>query len=38
MMVSEQTQNFLRRDLGEKRKQYKQFFQSYEVFLRKKIC
>ena len=38
MRVSEQTQNFLRRDLGEKKKQYKQFFQSYEVFLRKKIC
>ena len=36
MRLSGHAQNFLIRDLVEKKKQYKQFFPSYEVFLHKK--
>ena len=39
MRLSEKVQTFLRRDLGEKKKkQYKQFFRCYKVFLPKTIC
>ena len=38
MRLSEKVQTFLRRDLGEKKKQYKQFFRSDKVFLLKTIC